>query len=100
MHDIVSHSIDSALGSVFSIRCSVASHLFGGFVEGHRSVDQFETVLHFQHELLPVQSHLLSAGADSFRVVVACLQHGFCFLLHLQGALMGLLQRVSMEQRL
>lgn len=33
-------------------------HLFGGLVEGHRSIDQLESVLHLQHQLLPVVGHL------------------------------------------
>lgn len=33
-------------------------YLFGGFVEGNRSVDQLESVFHLQHELLPVVCHL------------------------------------------
>ena len=35
-----------------------SKYLFGGFVEGHRSIDQLESVLHFQHKLLPVVCHL------------------------------------------
>lgn len=34
------------------------TYLFRGLVEGHRSIDQFESVLHLQHQLLPVVRHL------------------------------------------
>lgn len=47
-----------------------------------------------------MHGHLFSTGADGIRVIVACLQHDFCLLLDLQCTLMGLLQRVGMEQGL
>lgn len=67
--------------------------LFRGLVEGHGCVDQFEPVFHLEHELLPVRGHVLSTVSNHVRVIVIGLQESFGFLLDLEGALMGLLQR-------
>lgn len=67
-------------------------YLLRGLVEGHGRVHQLQPVLHLEHELLPVRGHLLGTVPDHVHVVVVGLQHGFCLLLHLQCALVGLLR--------
>lgn len=49
--------------------------LLRGLVERHRSIDQLQAVLHFQHQLLPVDSHLLSTVSNRLWIVVTCLKH-------------------------
>lgn len=104
------------------------AYLFRCLIEGHRCIDKLQAVLHLQHQLLPVNSHFLSTASNCLWIIVTCLQHhlgdrrkehsqtGICgrdehpsvapawvylsLLLDLQSALMSLLQRISMEERL
>jgi len=69
-------------------------YLLGGLVEGHRGIDQLEAVLHLQHELLPVGGHALCTVPDQVHVVVVGLKQRLRLLLHLQCALVRLLQGV------
>lgn len=75
------------------VKLNVVVYLFRGFVEGHRGVDQLEPVLHLQHELLPVRGHALCTVSDQVHVIVVGLEQSLCFLLNLQGTLVGFLQR-------
>jgi len=68
-------------------------YLFGRLVEGHRSIDQLESVLHLQHELLPVRSHSLCTVSDQVHIIVVGLEQSLRLLLNLQSTLMRLLQR-------
>lgn len=67
------------------------AHLLRGFIEGHWGIDEFEPVLHFQHQLLPVQGHLLGTFSDGISVIMSSLQQHFSLLLDLQGTLVCLL---------
>lgn len=75
-------------------------HLLRSFVKGHRGIDQFQPVFHLQHELLPVEGHLLGTFPDGICVVVAGLQQCLSFLLYLQGTLVRLLQGSGMKEGL
>ena len=70
-------------------------YLFRGLVEGHRGVDQLESILHLQHELLPVGRYALGTVSDQVHVVVVGLEQSLRLLLNLQGTLVGFLQRGS-----
>lgn len=52
-----------------------SADLLRRLVEGHGGVDQLQPVLHLQHQLLPVDGHLLRAVAYRLWIVVSCLQH-------------------------
>lgn len=73
-------------------------YLLRCFVEGHRGINQLESVLHLQHELLPVRGHILCTVPDQVHVIVVGLQQSLGLLLNLQGTLVGLLQRQELEQ--
>lgn len=68
-------------------------YLFRSFVEGNRGIHKLETVLHLQHQLLPMGSNLLCTLTDHIHVIVIRLQHCLCLLLNLQGTLMRFLAR-------
>lgn len=68
-------------------------YLFRSFIEGNRGIHKLETVLHLQHQLLPVGSDLLCTLPDHIHIVVVSLQHRLCLLLNLQGTLMCFLTR-------
>lgn len=92
------HSVSSLrstlhLHYIIFVELSVASHLFGCFVKGHRGVDQLQPVLHLQHELLPVGGHALGTVSDQVHVVVVGLEQSLGLLLDLQSTLVGFLQR-------
>lgn len=55
--------------------CQLGADLFGRLVEGHGGVDELQAVLHLQHQLLPVDGHLLSAAPDRLGIIVTRLQH-------------------------
>lgn len=55
--------------------CQLGTDLFGRLVEGHGGVDELQAVLHLQHQLLPVDGHLLSAAPDRLGIIVTRLQH-------------------------
>lgn len=67
------------------------AHLLRGFIKGHGGIDEFEPVLHLQHQLLPVQGHLLSTFSDGISIIMTSLQQHFSLLLDLQGTLVCLL---------
>lgn len=73
-------------------------YLFRGLVEGHRGINQLESVLHLQHELLPVRGHTLCTVSDQVHVIVVGLKQSLCLLLNLQGTLVGFLQRQDVEK--
>lgn len=66
-------------------------HLLRSLVEGNGGVDQLESILHLQHELLPVGGHALGAVSDQVHVVVVGLEQGLGLLLNLQRTLVGFL---------
>lgn len=68
------------------------SYLFRCLVEGHRGVDQLKSVLHLQHELLPVGRYALGTVSDQVHVIVVGLEQSLRLLLNLQGTLVGFLQ--------
>lgn len=76
-----------------TVKLTLLSYLFRGLVEGDRGIDKLESVLHLQHELLPVWSHALGTVSDQVHVVVVGLKQSLRFLLNLQGTLVCFLQK-------
>lgn len=57
-----------------SVTPNTSPDLFRGLVEGHGCVDQFKSVFHFQHKLLPVRGHVLGTISDHVHVIMIGLQ--------------------------
>lgn len=49
-------------------------YLFRGLKKGHRGIDQLESILHLQHKLLPMRSHVLCTVPYQVGIIVVGLE--------------------------